>query len=97
MIPTRGIAIRVMAQALRRQPTSAGKAQLAWNMVVGASMTQLTRPALAADGTVTITTTIGIWTQKLLRSRPRIATRLRSVLGPDIMKAIRITTKPKKR
>ena len=86
----RDIAPRVVNGLLRDQPLSTGKIRFAWQMSVGPSIARSTSVQLERDGTLLVTTSGEHWRREILRSAATIKQRLSELLGPHVVKRLKV-------
>jgi predicted nucleic acid-binding Zn ribbon protein len=86
----RDIAPRVVNELLRDQPLSTGKIRFAWQMSVGPSIARSTSVQLERDGTLLVTTSGEHWQREILRSAATIKQRLSELLGPHVVKRLKV-------
>jgi predicted nucleic acid-binding Zn ribbon protein len=81
---------RALRQALAQQPNSQGKVLFAWTLAAGPA---LSRSASASwhDGVLHLEARSTNWRREVLHARPMLLARLASLLGPDIVKTLRIS------
>ena len=86
----RDIAPRVVNGLLRDQPLSTGKIRFAWQMSVGPSIARSTSVQLERDGTLLVTTSGEHWQREILRAAATIKQRLSELLGPHVVKRLKV-------
>ena len=79
----------VVAEILRRQPSSQGRTNLAWQMVVGPGLARVTSVALEGT-TLRVSSTDDRWLKEITRARATIIPKLQQLLGAD--QITRLTT-----
>jgi hypothetical protein len=79
----------VVAEILRRQPSSPGRTTLAWLMVVGPGLARVTSVALEGT-TLRVSATDDRWLKEISRARATIIPKLQQLLGAD--QITRLTT-----
>jgi hypothetical protein len=91
MVPLQNFATGVIAEVIRRQPSSPGRTSLAWTIAVG--------PALARSATVSLTDQIlyvrardARWAKEIERLSPTILPRMQHLLGATSVVRIEIGT-----
>ena len=89
MQPIGQILPRALAQLVRDAPLSRGKVDFAWRSAVGAAMARVSA-VLLEDGVLLIEAQTAAWGAAIMRSSPVILTRLRTMLGPDAIREIRL-------
>ena len=89
MRPLAHIVPAALRHLLHDAPISQGKVGFAWRAVVGGALGRATRVSL--DGTVLLVeTTSTEWSREVMRSSPVILSRLRELLGPDVVERIEV-------
>lgn len=79
----------VIAEILRRQPSSAARTTLAWQLVVGPRLARVT--SVEMDGTtIKVSSTDPRWLKEIARASAVIVPRLQQILGVD--QVTRLTT-----
>jgi len=91
MVPLQNFATGVIAEVIRRQPSSPGRTSLAWTVAVG--------PALARSASVTLVDEVlcvrardARWAQEIERAAETILKRMQHLLGTTSVKRIEITS-----
>lgn len=79
----------VIAEILRRQPSSPGRTTLAWQMVVGPRLARVTSVALEGT-TLRVSSADDRWLKEISRARGTIIPKLQQLLGAD--QITRLTT-----
>lgn len=93
-------ATHTIRQMLARQPLSAAKVVFAWRVAAGPALGRAAdaswEPAGPARdaGTLTLAARGATWRRELERAAPLIKDRLAFLLGPDVVRAIRVTEGP---
>lgn len=90
MIPVQDCITRVVADILQRQPRSRHKVDFAWRVAVGPGLARATSVTLLADGTLEVQPKSPHWRREVERSQGLIRRRLGSLLGPDVVRSIRV-------
>ena len=80
MVPLQHFASNVLADVLRRQPSSAGRTSFAWHIAVGAGLARSTTVELA-DGVLHVRARDPRWAQEIERARDTILLRMQQLLG----------------
>lgn len=87
MLPVQHFSTAIVAEILRRQPSSPGRTRLAWQLAVGHALARVTSVDL--DGTtLRVRSSDRRWTVELSRAREMVLERLQAVLGPDAVTRI---------
>ena len=90
MIPLQHCMPAALAELLSRQPLSAAKVEFAWRTAVGAAIGRATTVRLADDGTLEVWMLDARWGLEVERSAPLIQIRLETLLGPEVVRRIRL-------
>ncbi len=90
----RDIAPRVVNGLLRDQPLSTDKIRFAWQMSVGPSIARATSVQLEPDGTLFVKASGEHWQREILRSAATIKQRLSELLGPQVVKRLKVKGRP---
>lgn len=89
MLPIQRFSPRIVADIVRRQPSSPARTSFAWQMAVGPALARVTRISLDATGILTVEAADDRWTREIERARDIALSRLQNFLGEDV-KALRI-------
>ena len=89
MLPLQGFAPAVVAEVIRRQPLSAGKATFAWTVAVGPAISRATSVELR-DGVLYVTPKDARWATEVDRAAPTILKRVQVLLGAEAVTALRL-------
>jgi hypothetical protein len=89
MEPIQQFSSAVLAAIVRRQPSSAARTAFAWQLAVGTTLARVTTVELA-DGTLIVRAPDSRWTQEIHRARAVVLGRLQTLLGPDVVRALRV-------
>lgn len=84
----------VLAEVIRRQPPSAGRTALAWQLVVGPALARATTVALDEAGVLTVAAADPRWTAEIERAREAVLARLQQLLGPQQVRRIKTRVRP---
>jgi predicted nucleic acid-binding Zn ribbon protein len=79
-----------LAELLRRAPLSPEKLAFAWRTSVGPAMARVSTAHITPDGVVEVRCADDHWRRELKRAAPVITERLRALLGPDIVKKLKV-------
>ena len=79
----------VIAEILRRQPTSAARTNLAWQLTVGAALARVTTVELA-DGTLTVFSRDERWLKEISRAKGVILDKMQKLLGTEDVRIMRL-------
>jgi predicted nucleic acid-binding Zn ribbon protein len=80
MQPVQTIVPGVLAEIIRRQPSSRGRTTFAWGAVVGSALARATSVE-QSDTTLRVTARDARWARELERNRDVILARLQQLLG----------------
>jgi predicted nucleic acid-binding Zn ribbon protein len=89
MQPIGQVLPRALAEIVRQAPLSAGKVDFAWRSAVGPAMARTTVVRLE-EGVLLVEAQTAQWGSAVMRASGMILTRLQSVLGADVVTAIRL-------
>ena len=89
MQPIGQVLPRALAEIVRQAPLSAGKVDFAWRSAVGTTLARTTAVRLE-DGVLLVEAQSAQWGSAVMRASGMILTRLQSVLGADVVTAIRL-------
>ena len=90
MIPVHQVLPDVVAAVVRKAPLTPEKVAFAWRLAVGTSVDNATQVTLQ-DGTLHVLAKETAWRREIERSLGVIRTRLTLVLGPDIVRRIKVS------
>jgi hypothetical protein len=71
----------MLAEILRRQPTSPAKIECAWRLAAGTAFARAAQVQWAEDGTLRVDVADPAWRREVQRARPMLVERLRGLLG----------------
>lgn len=83
----------MVAEVIRRQPSSPARTALAWQIAVGPALARATTVELV-DGVLTVHSADARWTQEVTRARDIVLRRLQHFLGPDSVQTLEIEGSP---
>ncbi len=89
----------VLGEILRKAPLSPEKVSFAWRAAVGASIARVSSAVLSADGVLEVRCSDDHWRREIRRSAPLIKERLAALLGPEVVRQVKVpgaTTKRKR-
>jgi hypothetical protein len=89
VIPIHHFSSLVIGDILRRQPESAARTRLAWQMAVGPALARVTSVDLAS-GVLTVRAADSRWTDEINRARAVIVKRLQDLLGTSHVHTLHI-------
>ena len=90
MLSTKDLAPKVVSELLRDQPLSPEKVRFAWRVTVGNSMARATSVKLEENGTLVVYAEGDHWRRETTRSARVIKQRLRTLLGGNIVRRVRV-------
>ncbi len=93
MFPIQQFSAGVLADVIRRQPSSPARTTLAWQLAVGPALARATTVALS-DGVLTVQSSDARWTLEITRARDIVLRRLQHFLGPECVSSLRVERKP---
>ena len=80
----------VVRALLRQGPLSQEKLEFAWRVAVGPALDRVTSARLSGEAEVEVTVADAGWRKEVRRSQAEILGKLRSLLGPDAVKALHV-------
>ena len=80
----------VLADILRRAPLSPEKVLFAWRAAVGPAIARVSSVQLSPDGVIHVACGDDHWRREIRRSAPVITSRLVALLGPDVVKQLKV-------
>ena len=89
MIQVHRVIPEALAEILRKAPLSDGKIAFVWRSAVGPAMDRGTSVTLR-DGVLHVMVKDAAWGREVQRSEALIHARLESLLGPDVVRELRI-------
>ena len=89
MMSARAVLPAVVAAVVARQPLSPAALAFVWRAAVGPAIDRATSVSLA-DGTLEVHASSRGWREEIARSAPVILPRLQAILGPDVVKTIKL-------
>jgi predicted nucleic acid-binding Zn ribbon protein len=78
---------------LRQGEMSQGKLEFAWGTAVGPAIERATSVRLS-DGIIEVKAADPAWRRELRHSQPMILRRLQDLLGPDVVRTVRVVSRP---
>jgi Dna[CI] antecedent DciA-like protein len=84
--------VRVLRSMMAAQPTTAAKINFAWHIAAGVSLARAATVACSADGTLQVQAKSAAWGKEIHLARPMILERMTHLLGPDVVRRIKVTT-----
>jgi hypothetical protein len=82
MTPLQSFASGVLAEIVRRQPTSKERTNFAWQLAVGQALARATTVELT-DGILTVRALDERWIREIERARDRVLGKMRQILGEE--------------
>jgi len=79
----------VLADIIRRQPSSPARTAFAWQLTVGPALARATTVELA-DGVLIVRSSDARWTLEVTRARAVVVQRLQHFLGAEAVTSLRI-------
>jgi predicted nucleic acid-binding Zn ribbon protein len=89
MLPVQTIATTVLAEVIRRQPSSPARTSFAWTVAVGPALARVTTVELRNRNMIVSARDVR-WARELERARDTILPRLQMLLGRDTVKGLYI-------
>jgi predicted nucleic acid-binding Zn ribbon protein len=89
MLPIQRFSGTVLAEVVRRQPSSPARTNFAWQVAVGPALARSTTVSLD-DGVLTVSAADAHWGSEVARARDVVLARLQNLLGADAVRAIRV-------
>ena len=89
MLPIQHLSSGVIAEIIRRQPSSPARTTLAWQLAVGTALARATTVELS-EGVLTVHSPDPRWTLEITRARDVVLGRVQHYLGPAHVKTLRI-------
>jgi hypothetical protein len=89
MLPVQTIATTVLADVIRRQPSSPARTTFAWLVAVGPALARVTTVELRNRNMI-VSARDAQWARELERARDTILPRLQLLLGRDTIKGLYI-------
>ena len=93
MLPIQRFSSGVIADVIRRQPSSPARTTLAWQLAVGTALARATTVELQA-GVLTVHSPDPRWTLEIKRARDIVLGRVQHYLGAEHVKSLRIEKSP---
>ena len=93
VVPIQHFSAGVLAEVLRRQPSTPARTALAWQIAVGPALARATTVELS-EGVLTVHSPDARWTLEITRARDIVLRRLQHFLGADSVKALHIEREP---
>jgi hypothetical protein len=91
MIPLQHFATGVLAEVIRRQPSSPARTAFAWQVAVGPALARATTVELS-NGVLTVRPRDPRWGSEIERATDTILARLQHLLGASAVARIRVET-----
>ena len=87
MQPIQGFSGSVLAEIVRRQPSSPARTAFAWQLVVGSTLARMTSVEMKGTSLL-VTARDDRWLKEIDRARPAILSKLQQLLGADVITKI---------
>ena len=87
MQPIQGFSGSVLAEIVRRQPSSPARTAFAWQLVVGSTLARMTSVEMKGTSLL-VTARDDRWLKEIDRARPAILAKLQQLLGADVITKI---------
>lgn len=87
MLPIQTFSGRVLAEIVRRQPSSPARTTFAWQLAVGSTLARLTSVQLEGT-TLRVSAADARWLKEIERARATILPKLQHLLGTDTITRI---------
>ena len=94
MVPLQNFAAGVLADVIRRQPSSPARTAFAWTVAVGPALARSTTASLS-DTVLTVRARDPRWAREIERAADTILTRMQDLLGPGSVQTIEIEIEPR--
>ncbi|HET9266993.1 MAG TPA: DciA family protein [Vicinamibacterales bacterium] len=94
MVPLQNFATGVLADVIRRQPSSPARTAFAWTVAVGPALARSTTASLS-DTVLTVRARDPRWAREIERAADTILTRMQDLLGPGSVQTIEIEIEPR--
>jgi predicted nucleic acid-binding Zn ribbon protein len=91
--PFQSFAAGVIADAIRRQPSSPARTTFAWSVAAGPAMARAATVALHG-GALVVTARDARWAREIERAAPTLLARLQTLVGSREITSLRICEKP---
>ena len=89
-LPIQSALPAVLVEVLKWGPLSSAKIEFAWKAAVGGPLARVTTARLGPPQTLEVTAADERWVRELRRSASLIITRLKALLGPDVVTRVEI-------
>ena len=96
VIPLQHFSSGVLAEVIRRQPSSPARTALAWQIAVGPALARATTVELV-DGVLTVRSSDTRWALEIKRARGMVLTRLQDLLGASAITSLHVERDPHSR
>jgi hypothetical protein len=93
VLPVQNIAAGVLAEIIRRQPSSRERTSFAWSVVAGPALARAATVDLRG-GILYVTPKDDRWTRELHRAGDTLLARLQALLGPELCE-LRVLSAPR--
>jgi hypothetical protein len=82
---------RVLRGLMAAQPTTPAKINFAWQIAAGPSLSRAAQVECSPDGTLRVQAKSAAWGHEIHVARAMILERMSQLLGPDIVRRIKVT------
>jgi predicted nucleic acid-binding Zn ribbon protein len=89
MLPIQQLTAGMLAEIVRRQPSSPARTSFAWQIAVGPALARTTSVTLN-EGVLTVHASDPRWSLEISRARDVVLKRLQHLLGADCVKSVRV-------
>ena len=83
MLSIQQFSTSVLAEIIRRQPSSPARTSFAWQLAVGPALARATTVSLE-EGVLVVRSTDERWAREIRRAGDVVLTRLQNLLGPEV-------------
>jgi hypothetical protein len=94
VLPIQQLSAGVLADVIRRQPSSPARTALAWQLAVGPALARATTVTLV-DGVLRVQSTDARWTLEITRARDIVLRRLQHFLGAGCVTSLQVERQPR--
>ena len=93
MQPLQSFASAVLAETIRRQPSSPARTTFAWSVAAGPTMARAASVE-TREGVLVVTPKDARWSREIERASATLLARIQMLLGSDEVASLRICAKP---
>jgi predicted nucleic acid-binding Zn ribbon protein len=90
MVPMHGVATTVVAEMIRRQPSSPARTAFAWSVAVGTALARATSRVELHDRILHVTPKDARWAREIERAAPTILARVQRLLGAETVSDLHV-------